>query len=73
MKAGEARRAVPADAAEVTRLRLQMFRELGEPVDAWVEACESALSDALGREPPDLVVFVVDGSVAGHLVACVVV
>ena len=70
MTANEARRALPDDAAEVTRLRLQMFRELGKTDDGWVDACVAELSDALGREPPQLTAFVVDGSAAGQLVAC---
>ena len=70
MEADEARRALPADAAELTRLRLQMFRELGKADDAWVDACVAALSDALGREPANLTAFVVEGSATGQLVAC---
>jgi GNAT superfamily N-acetyltransferase len=70
MEAEEARLAVPADAAEVTRLRLQMFRELGKTDDTWVDSCVVALSDALGRDTPELAAFVVDGSPAGQLVAC---
>lgn len=70
MEANVARRAVPADAAEVTRLRQQMFRELGKTDDGWVEACVAALSDALGRDSPNLTAFVVEGSAAGQLAAC---
>lgn len=70
-QSGRARRATPADVAELVRLRAMMLKAMGEPREllgaSWREATETWLEQHLTLGV-DLAVFVVDGS-ADHLVA----
>ncbi len=64
---GTLRRAVPADAAELTRLRGLMHRAMGDDptVPGWVEACTAAFARRLAAE--DFAAFVVEAD--GRLVS----
>ena len=65
---GNLRRAVPGDAADLTRLRGLMYEAMGIDASAraWQEACEAALVRRLG-EPDRFAAFVVED--AGRLVS----
>jgi GNAT superfamily N-acetyltransferase len=65
---GTLRRATPADAEELTRLRGLMHLAMGDVVlpDEWRAACEAAFRRRLSE--PDFVAFAVEDS--GRLVSC---
>ena len=65
---GTLRRATPADAEDLTRLRGLMHLAMGSPSlpDAWRTACEDAFRRRLAAD--DFVAFVVE--VEGRLVSC---
>lgn len=67
------RRATPADASELTRLRALMYEAYGVETagPGWWEACERAFADRLAREAETFAAVVAeDPGVAGHLLAC---
>lgn len=66
------RRATSHDAPELTRLREQMFGEMGrdDTASLWRESCVAAFSDRLGPDG-DMAAFVVDAD-GGALAACAV-
>lgn len=79
MSAGEAsviggwprpRRAVPADSAELVRLRALMFAAMGTPTDkvadpVWQGECAALLQGWLGRPDSSVVAYVVEAPEAG--------
>ncbi|BCY13787.1 GNAT family N-acetyltransferase [Actinoplanes sp. L3-i22] len=67
------RRAVPADAAELVRLREVMLRSLTKADwnDDWREPARAALSELLAAPEPSIAAFVVERS-GGGLAACAV-
>src|SRR6187399_1121160 len=68
MEGMQARRATPADAAELTRLRELMLESVGARVDEpWRAACIAAFE--AGLADGTYAAFVVDGD-AGRLAAC---